>query len=88
MLVVLQAARLVLGAPEAVRVKPLSLGKARCHRDTPSAILVTIFDEGQKQRWVPKVCIHDTSKVYESGHVGELIINDGSAWARAEGFSD
>lgn len=69
--------------------KPLSLGKARCHRSTAKAILVTLDDEGGvKQRWVPQDCVHDDSEVYQSGQSGKLVVVDGSWWARQEGFSD
>lgn len=68
--------------------KPISLGKARAHRSSPKALLVTLEDEGAKQRWVPQDCIHDDSEVYEAGHVGNLVIIDGSWWARQQGFSD
>lgn len=68
--------------------KPISLGKARAHRASPKALLVTIEDEGTAQRWVPQDCIHDDSEVYEAGQVGKLVIIDGSWWARQEGFSD
>jgi hypothetical protein len=69
-------------------LKPLSLGGARCHRVSAKAILVTLADESPKQRWVPQDCIHDDSEVYESGQSGQLVIIDGSWWARKEGFSD
>jgi hypothetical protein len=68
--------------------KPLSLGKARCHRSSPKALLVTLEDEGTKQRWVPQDCIHDDSEVYESGQSGKLVVIDGSWWAKQEGFCD
>ncbi len=68
--------------------KPLSLGKCRAHRATAKALLVTLEDEGIKQRWVPQDCIHDDSEVYESGQVGNLVVKEGSWWARQEGFCD
>jgi hypothetical protein len=49
---------------------------------------VTLEDEGIKQRWVPQDCIHDDSEVYESGQVGNLVVKEGSWWARQEGFCD
>jgi hypothetical protein len=49
---------------------------------------VTLKDESPKQRWVPQDCIHDDSEVYEDGQSGNLVIVDGSWWARQEGFSD
>jgi hypothetical protein len=68
--------------------EPLKLGKARCHRSTDKAILVTLEDEGTKQRWIPQEAIHDDSEVYESGQTGQLVIVEGCWWARKEGLSD
>lgn len=67
---------------------PLPLGKARSHRSTDKAILVTLADESPKQRWVPQDCIHDDSDVFEAGQTGTLVIVEGSWWAKAQGFSD
>ena len=68
--------------------EPLSLGNARCICATAKAILVTLADEGTKQRWIPQDAIHDDSEVYDSGQSGKLVVKDGHWWCRQEGFCD
>jgi hypothetical protein len=61
---------------------PVSMGSARCTRETPKAILVLL--KNGTEHWVPQAAVHDDSEVWKQGDAGKLIV---MAWfARKRGW--
>jgi len=69
------------------RDEPQPLGEAVCSRETPTAILVQLIDDGEDTMWIPKSCLHDDSEVYgeyEDQNRGQLVVK--MWWAEEKGL--
>ncbi len=55
--------------------KRVEIEDARCERDTPNAILVSL-EHGEQSIWIPQSQIDDDSEVWKEGDEGTLIISE------------